>query len=371
MPDATVRTVDDIGLFDLLGVVGREWRLVLGSAVVVGAVAFGASFLLTPQFTAKTTFIPPQGNSGGGLSAALSALGPLASLAGLGGGVGSGGGEMYVALLQSQTLANRMIDRFKLQDLYKARFVFEAREELKNRTRATFSKREGFIELEVDDTDPQRAAQMANQYVDELRRMTAGMALTDAQRRRAFFEKQLNETKGSLINAQNALQASGFNQGALRSEPQAAAEEYARIKAELTTTEVKLHTLRSGLTDQSPEITQLEAAASALRRQLRTLEQKSDPASNQDYVGKYREFKYQETLFEQLAKQFEAARLDESQDGTAIQVVDPALVPEWKSKPKRAAIGLAATLIAAVVMSAFLIGRYVRRLSKAMPPAPS
>lgn len=354
---------DELSLLDLLKVLTSHWKLLLASSFAVGVAAFCLTLLMPPQFTARTTFIPPQ-SSGAGLSAALSTLGPLAGLAGVGTTGAKGSGEMYVGLLQSEAIQDRIIDRFKLKELYKAEFQFETRDRLKSRSRIQFQKRDGFITIEVTDSDPQRAAQIANQYVEELRLMTAKMSLTDAQRRLAFFEEQTKLTKDRLTDAQNALQASGFNQGALRSEPKAAADEYGRLKAELTAAEIRLDALRSRLANSAPEVAQQTAAISAMRRQLQALEQKSDPRSSQDYVGRYREFKYQEMLFEQLSKQFEAARLEASNDDTSIQVVDEAQVPEWKSSPKRANIAVAAMLITLLLLSVLLIARHLRHLTR-------
>lgn len=360
-------SADDLNLIDLAAMVARRWRLVAGGSLVVGALALGASFLMTPQFTAKTTFIPPQGSGSSMLGAALSSLGPLASLAG-GGGAGRSA-DTFVALLKSRTLGDRLVERHKLKELYDVRFNFEARDALTQRTRIEYSKKDGIVSIEFDDTDPARAARIANDYVAELIAMNGTMTLTDAQRRRAFFEQQLELSRKKLADAQAALQGAGFDQGALKTEPRAAAEEYARVKAELTTNEIRLNALRIRLADTSPEVLGLSATIGGLRGQLKQLEQKSDPALSQDYVGRYREFKYQESLFEQLAKQFEAARLEESREDNTIQVIDAAQVPEWKSKPKRASISVGATLIAALLLSAGVILQQLRRIGR-RPVAP-
>jgi uncharacterized protein involved in exopolysaccharide biosynthesis len=360
-------SVDDVNLVDLLGMVLCRWRWVAGGSLVVGLIALGASFMLPPQFTARTTFIPPQGGSGSMVSTALSSLGPLAGLA-----AGSSTGrsaETYVALLRSRTLGDRLVERHKLKALYDAEFNFEALDALRQRTRIEYSKRDGIVALEFDDVDPTRAALIANDYINELRTMTSTMALSDAQRRRTFFEQQLDQSRIKLATAQAALQGSGFDQSALRTEPRAAAEEYARIKAELTATEVRMTATRNRLAENAPEMKALAASAAALRNQLQQLERQTSPDQSQDYVGRYREFKYQESLFEQLAKQFEAARMEESREDNTLQVIDAAQVPEWKSKPKRASIALAATLIAALLLSVFIIGQELRRLGRRTPAA--
>lgn len=353
-------THGDVSLIDLLMVLLQRWQLLVLVPVLVGAAGLGVSYLIPPQFTATVTFLPPQGGSSS-LSNALNSLGALASLAGGSAGGGKTSADTYVSLLQSRTVADRMIDKFKLQELYKREFRFETREVLRSRSRISLGKKDGLITIEVDDASPDRAAQIANQYVVELKELTSTMALTDAQRRRAFFENQLQLTKARLTAAQQALESSGFNPGALRSEPRAAAEEYGRIKAELTTTEVRLQSLRSRLADGAPELNQLSATAAALRSQLRTLEQRSEPLQNQDYISKYREFKYQETLFEQLGRQFETARLEESLDNTVLQIIDPAQVPEWKSKPKRAFIAASAAVISLLLLCLWIAGRHIWR----------
>jgi uncharacterized protein involved in exopolysaccharide biosynthesis len=198
---------------------------------------------------------------------------------------------------------------------------------------------------------------MANRLVDELRRMTDTIAISDAQQRRKFFEQQLRQTQDKLVQAQQALQASGFTQGALKAEPKSAAEGYARLRAEVTAAEVRLQTLRGSLSDATPEVQQQQNALAALRGQLARLEQTADGQGGPDYVGKYREFKYQETLFDLFAKQYELARVDESREGALIQVVDPATAPEKKSKPKRVIVALTATLLAVLALTGFVLIR--------------
>ena len=140
----------------------------------------------------------------------------------------------------------------------------------------------------------------------ELRRLTSELALTEAQQRRAFFEGELKQTQIKLTEAQQILQSSGFNPGALKAEPKAAAEGYATLKAQATAAEVKLQTMRRSLADSAPELQQQTTLLGALRAQLLKLEGATSGAKNDsDYISRYREYKYQETLFELFSKQFE------------------------------------------------------------------
>ncbi len=326
--------------------------LVLGP-LVAALLALGISHLIPPTFTARTSLMPPQQPQ----SAATAALSQLGALAGLAGGVGGlkSPSDLYVALMQSVRVSDRMIDQFGLMEAYESKYRFEARKSLSAHVRIAIGKKDGLITIEVDDREPERASRMANQYVEELRLLSAELALTEAQQRRAFFEVQLQQVAERLAKAQSELQSSGFNPGALKAEPKAAAEGYAQLRAEVTAAEVRLQTLRRGLTDSAPEVQQQLAQLGALRAQLARLEGRSTPSEGSDYVTQYRDFKYQETLFELLARQLELARLDESREGALIQVIDVAQVPEWKSKPKRAIITLATLLATFVVLVAAVL----------------
>jgi uncharacterized protein involved in exopolysaccharide biosynthesis len=358
---------DGVSLLDLMIPLAERWRLLVFGPIVLALLAYGIAWLLPPTFTARTVFLPPQQQQ----SAAASALANLGALAGLAGG--SMGiktpADQYVALMQTVTIENVLIDRFKLMVVYDARYRESARKELESNTRIAVGKKDGLISVEVDDKDAQRAADIANAYVDELRKLTDRLALTEAQQRRVFFEAQMQQTRDRLTKAQQTLQASGFDVGAIKAEPRAAAEGYARLQAEVTAAEVRLQTIRRSLADSAPEVQQQQAALSALRGQLQKLEAATprDSGPGADYVSKYREFKYQETLFELFSRQYELARLDESREGALIQVVDKAAPAERRSKPRRALIALGALFTSFIALAALVLVRHSWREAAQRP----
>jgi uncharacterized protein involved in exopolysaccharide biosynthesis len=358
-------TEESISLLDLAVPLVEHWKLWILGSLAIGLTALGIAFLMTPVYTARTSFLPPQQQQSG-VASALASLGGLAGLAGAAAAIKSPA-DQYVALMQSVSATDRLIDQFELMQVYKSKYRFEARRSLEQNTRIAVGKKDGLISVEVDDESPQRAAEMSNAYVEELRRMTSVLAVSEAQQRRMFFEKELKEARDQLEKAQQALQASGFNVGALRAEPRAAAESYARLKAEITAAEVRTQVLRGSLADSSPEVQRQLAQLSALRAQLTRLEQASDSNVGPDYLSKYREFKYRETLFELFARQYEIARVDESREGALIQVVDVAVPPEYKSKPKRLFIAVAATLLSLLLLGMFILVRHFWRESAADP----
>jgi uncharacterized protein involved in exopolysaccharide biosynthesis len=354
-----------LSLLDIAIPLLEHWKLWILGSLAVGLAALGIAFLLTPIYTARTSFLPPQ-QQHSGMASALASLGGLAGLAGVAGAIKSPA-DQYVALMQSVSAEDRLIDQFKLMQVYESDYRFEARRELERNTRIAIGKKDGLISVEVDDVSPQRAADLANAYVEELRRLTSVLAVSEAQQRRVFFEKELKDARDQLARAQQELQASGFNVGALRAEPKAAAESYARLKAEITAAEVRTQVLRGSLADSSPEVQRQLAQLSALRAQLARLEQTADANVGPDYLTKYREFKYRETLFELFARQYELARVDESREGALIQVVDTAVPPEYKSKPKRLFIAVAATMLSFLLLGMFILVRHFWRETAADP----
>ncbi len=313
----------------------QHWKSVLAMSLLAGAAGLGLSFAVQPMYTATTTLLPPAQQQGGTASA-LASLGALSGLAGAA-GASRNTPEQYVALMESATVSDRIIEKFGLKKLWEQDYQVDTRKRLAKRVAITARKKDGLIEVDVTDEVPSRAAAIASQYVDELRWITNSIAVTEAQQRRVFFEHLLEQTRDKLAAAQIALESSGYSAGALNVEPKSAAETYAQLRAELTAAQVKLQVLRTGLAESSQEISRQRELVGALTAQVSKLETASRGQSDRsgDYIGRYREFKYQETLFDLFARQYESARVDESREGALVQVVDRATPPERKSSPKR------------------------------------
>ncbi|HRD86408.1 MAG TPA: Wzz/FepE/Etk N-terminal domain-containing protein, partial [Rubrivivax sp.] len=246
-------------------------RLLVAGPLAAGLLALALTYAFKPTYTARTSLLPPQQQNQNAAASALASLGALGNAAGAAATLRTPG-DQYLALLQSTTIADRLISEFKLMEVYDEDNLVDTRRKLDRRVDMSVGKKDGLITIEVDDKDPTRAAAMARRYVDELRRLTSRLALTEAQQRRVFFEAQLAEARDRLTQAQLILQGSGFGAGALRAEPRAAAEAYARVKAEVTATEIRLQVLRRSLADHTPEVQQQLSVLAALRSQLARLE---------------------------------------------------------------------------------------------------
>jgi len=363
---------DEVSLIDLLLLIAENVRLLVFGPLIVGLAALGYAFTITPTFTAITTILPPQQQQST-MAMLASQLGGLASIAGIGGSSSAlkNPADIYVTLIKSRSVADRIVDRFNLMQLYGLRRE-ETRAVLDVVTKVTGDKG-GLIAIEVKDHDPKRAADMANAYVEELAHLTGGLAITEAQQRGAFFEKQLQAVQKNLAKAQLALGEVGVPESLIKSSPGTVLETIARLRALVTAQEIKLSTMHGYLTEQSPEFQLAQRELGSLRAQLVQTE-RSQPAGDtqrNEYLNRFREFKYQETLFELLTKQRESARLDEAREGSIVQVVDAAVPPESRSSPKRALIAVLTTLATGMLLLLLVFVREALRSAQNNPESAS
>jgi tyrosine-protein kinase Etk/Wzc len=365
-----------VDLFDFLLVLSEARRTIAICMLVFIVLGVAISILVKPTFSAVAVILPPQ--QGQSLATMMGQLNALVSLTG--GGI-SGSSQlktpvdMYVGMLESRTIADGLISRFHLQDLYKTRKMEDTRTSLKSNTRFLAGK-DGLIHIIVDDHDPNRASEMANAYVDELYSMNSHLATTEAAQRRVFFDQELAEEKSALAIAENDLKQTAERTGVIQLGGQAESiiRSLAVLRAEIASREVQINSLRMFATDQNPVAIRAQEEINSLRNQLAKLEKDPRnpelvstfgipagrvPAVALEYARKLREVKYHETLFELLAKQYEAARIDEAKAAPIIQVVDRAVPPDKKSGPHRALIILGCAFIG------FCIGYLLAAITRA------
>lgn len=338
---------EGIDILELLIVLAKHKKAIVGTTLVCAALAASISMALPNIYTASTKVLPPQ-QSQSSATAILGQLGALGGLAGNSLGI-KNPSDVYVGMLSSRTIGDRLIKRFELDKVYETRLHSDTLKVLAGVSTFAAGK-EGLINIEVDDKDPKRAAAIANAYVDELRKLMSTLAVTDAAQRRAFFERQLLDAKRKLADSEVELKKTQEKTGLIRPEGQsevliAAA---ANLRAEIAGKEVQLGAMRTFATVNNPEYVRLQQEISGLRAQLNKSETGMNlgrgdisvstsrmPEVGLEYVRKLRDVKYNEAIFEVMSKQFEIAKLDEAKDSGTLQVLDDAVEPDRKSKPKR------------------------------------
>lgn len=362
-----------VGLIDVLTWLGQGKRVIASCTAISIAVAAIIAFLLPPVFTARTSLLPPGSQQQSGAAASLAALG---SLGGLAGGLGvKTPDELYVALLRSDSVARALAERFSLMARYKSKNFEILRRDLARYIRVTSDKKTGLISIEVDDEEPKFAADLANAHATEVTKLMARLAVSEAQQRRAFFELQLKETKENLVKAETNLRRFQEKSGMVVLEKQAEAlvGGVAQLRSMIAEREVRLRVLRTGATEQNPDVIRLNSELAALRAEQTRMESSSGgkaersgptdmavgrlPEAAVEYVRARRELKLQETLLEAMVKQFELAKLDEAKEGPLLQQVDFALPPDAKSRPSRGLIIITMALLGLFVGSGWVVFR--------------
>jgi tyrosine-protein kinase Etk/Wzc len=366
-PDIGPEIGPEIDAFDLLVAVAKHKKPIAWASVAAGLLVLLLSLLLPNMYTATTRILPPQ-QTQSMASAMLGQLGPLASLAGHDLGL-KNPNDIYIAMLESRIAGDAMIQRFDLLRRYRCRSMDKTREELAKRT-AVINGKDSIISVSYEDEDPRRAADISNAYVEELSKISATLAITEAGQRRLFYENQLRLAKEQLSGAEAALRATQETTGLIEPVAQAKAmiESVAGLRAQIAVKEVQLRAMSAFATDANPDYVLTRREIAGLRGQLSQLERDTGaqpkgnlqiatekvPEAGMEYLRRYRDVKYHETIFELVAKQYEMAKMDEARDIAVIQVLDPAIPPGKKSGPQRLSMvlmGIFGTVLTAMLVA--------------------
>lgn len=354
---------DEISLLDLLIILASRKWLIFKITVVFGVIALLISLVLPKRYTAVATVLPPQQNSS--LASTLASqfgggLGAMAMLAGGGQSLLKDPNDMYVAMFKSQTVEDGVIQQFGLMKEYKKKYLSDARKRFEHNFTVEGDKKDGLLHVSVEDKDPRRAADLANGWIGQFRKLSESLAITEASQRRVFFEGQMQQAKDNLANAEEALKKTEQTTGIIQVDAQANAliQSAAMLRAQIVAKQVQLEALRSYATSQNSNVVELQQELDSLQAQLAKLGGSGDvsaaglivpkgrvPEAGLEYLRKLRDVKYYETIFDIMARQYELAKVDEAKEGAVIQVVDPALTPDRKSFPHRGLITIIAMFV--------------------------
>jgi tyrosine-protein kinase Etk/Wzc len=330
---------------------------VTGVSTLIGVIV---SYALPVQYKAITTVMPPKQTQSTTAFLNSQMGGSMAEMAG--GGLLKDPNAIYLGLLKSRPVADALINTFGLAAVYHANDMTAARKVLAANT-SIKSEPSTLISISVMDRNKTRAADIANAYVDQLRSLTKNISVTEATRRRLFFEKELQVQNKSLGDAENAFQQVQLNKGLVHLDAQTSSliGSLGALRSQIATKEIDLEVSKSYSTERNPEIEMAERKLAAMKEEADQLEQHSGPTAYSSmglkdvpiaetaYVHAARELQYQQSLFDMLLRQYEAAKLDEAKEAANIQVVELAIPPDRKSAPQRAEIVLLFMVLGAAV----------------------
>jgi capsule polysaccharide export protein KpsE/RkpR len=273
------------------------------------------------------------------------------------------------------------VDRFNLKHVYRDRLDVAAREDLADRTAISEDRKSGIITITVADHSPQRAAMMAQAYVEELDRLVAQLSTSSAHREKVFLEERLKSVKADLDDA-----AERFGQFAskntaidIQAQGKAMVDAAAELQGQMIAAQAEMQGLKQIYTDNNVRVRELQARIAELQKQLdklggqsgaptRDLSRADDPSYPTirqlpllgiTYADLYRRTKIEETVYEVLTQQYELAKVQEVRETPSVKVLDAAIIPEKKSYPPRLFImvaGLGLSFACGVVW--VLLGRY-------------
>ena len=385
---------DEVTLFDYWQVISkRKWGIIALCAVMTMGTLV-VSFLLPKIYESTATLLPQlESNNGVGLGA-LFASG-AASSAAQSLGISLPGSpatptDVFTAMLKSRIMADDIIRRFNLMEHYETKTMHDARGSLEGATRIVVTK-EKVIKVAVEDRDPQLASDIANFYVSNLDRLNQTLSVSKARENRKFIEQRVAETQTALVKVEDALKEFQTQNRTVAIEAQSKAmiEATAMIQAQIMAQEVQLQVMGSYLSSNNPEIARVQSSISELRKQLQIMETgksgkerlpgdrlrpaiTSVPTLALEYGRLARDLKVQETLYALLISQYEQAKLTEARDTPTVQVLDPAIPAERKSRPKILLNVLIAGILSLFVglFWAFVRGAMDRRKAEFSPLPP-
>lgn len=359
----------------------RQLLRVAACSLVASAIV---ALLIPARYQSITRLMPPDGQSGMG-------LGLLAAMAGrnapgiAGGAIGGiagdllgvkSSGSLFIGIANSQTVQDALIDRFQLKKVYHDSKIEDARKDLAQHTDISEDRKSGIIAIGVTDHDPQRAAAMAETYVDELDRLVAQVSTSSARRERIFLEGRLQKVKSDLDTAAKKFSDFASKNTAIDipAQGKAMVEAAATLQGEMIAAQAQLSGLQQIYTNNNVRVRAAEARVNELKKKLNEIGgagSESDlqnenslypsirklPLLGVTYADLYRQTKIQETVFELLTEQYELAKVQEAKEIPTVKVLDPAVVPTKKSFPPRTLIVVLGTMLGIAMAMTWIVGR--------------
>ena len=372
-------------------------RVSLAKVAAVGLlVGVLIAFAIPKEYRSSVQLMPPDNQSNAGMLFAA-----LAAKAGGGGGNGLGAiagdllgiknsGALFIGILRSRTVADRLVQRFDLKKAYRTRLEEDARRELMENTVLSEDRKSGIVTIAVSDRDPKRVAAIAQAYVDELDRLVAELSTSAAHRERVFLEERLKEVKQELDVAARDLSQFSSKTAAIdiKEQGRAMVEAAAVLQGQLIAAESELKGLEEIYTASNVRVRSVQARVTELQRQMDKLGGSSTAANNQPdatgdsrypsirqlpllgvtYFDLYRRNKILEVVYETLTQQYELSKVEEAKEIPSVKVLDAAIVPETKSFPPRF---LLAALCGLLALAGAILWTFARlRWERADPADP-
>ena len=379
--DARYEEEEEIDLFEVAQNLWKRRGFIFLITFIFGAIATTYAFLAPFIYRAECRILPPGAGTGsGGLSSMLGGLGGLASMAGLPTKATSGG--LVIGILKGDTVVDAIIDKFNLMEEYEIERRLDARKAVLKTLETDEDATSGIVSVAYLDKDPQKAADIANEFVNQLQIKLREMSFIDAQEKRTFFENQLMQAQQELSDAENAMMKYQQNSGvlALGSQTAALLGSIASLRGQIAAKNVEISSLSSYARKDNPRLKLANSQLEAMTRELHRLEEEQRkteqrqgkvfsgdilsslgnvPELSVEYMRYERAMRFANAKYERMLSQYETAKLSEASDLSTVQIVDPATPPDWKYKPKRAQIMIMGTFLGFFLSCGWVFVKYM------------
>ena len=380
----------EVYVLDYLIILAKYSRMIIFASAAVTVLTYFNLFCASNTYSARARMMPPQQNltmSGQILEGMRGGGSPGVAGSGQGGGLGSmaanmlgltSPGGMYVTMMKSDTVLDRIISRFQLAKLFGTRYIEDTRAVLIGKSKITANKTDSIINIEVTSSNRKQAAELANAFIEELDRLLQGLALQEAKGRLAFLEKERLQASQKLSKAEDSVRRFSEQNSVLQIDTQTrgAIEYIARLRAEIDAKEVSIQVLRQQATPMNYDVVRMETEVKGLREKLRAAEAQREncvsdvclptnkaPSLGLEYLRLFREAKFQEGLYQLYTKLVAIAHTDMVRQVAVVQVLAPATPPERRSN-KRLIPSIIAGILSFFMMSFVAFGlEYIQNMN--------
>ncbi len=352
----------ELTLLDIFTLLWRRKGLIFLLAFIFGAAATFYAFTTPFIYRGESSVLPP-GSRGGGL---MAQLGGFADFMGLGGA--SSSGQMLIGVLKSNSVVDAIIQKFNLEEYYEEEIRIQLRKMVLDNLEAAEDKESGLVTIAFLDEDPKKAADIANEFVDQLQAKMRDISYKDALERREFFEEQLKQAQQQLNDAEQAMMKYQQNSGVLSLGSQTASllGSIASLRNQIAAKNVEISSLASYAREDNPRLKLARSQLEAMTKELRRLEEEQKrterrqgrvisgdllsslgnvPELSVEYMRYERDLRFANVKYDTMLRQYENAKLSEASDFSTVQIIDRATPPDWKYKPRRAMIMIVGTML--------------------------
>ncbi len=341
---------------DHLAVLVRWRRTILVTCLTVSVATAGVSLIMTPVYRTSAVLFPPSESQGTlGISAILEKL-PVGML-----GMGESGvsATEFVPVLKSQRVAEAIIRRFNLQEAYQVDTREELLQMVDDRLEVELS-REQFLTVSYEAETPERAAEIANAFVEELDLALRHRREQQARDLRRYLEKRLAQAERSVIEAEQAYNAFQKEHSAIDVESQTKAQIDAYsslITSTLGEMIIRREIAALQMNPDNSRVRQLdieiEGAKEALDGILGGVRPDSSVRAARDLpdimlpmdripdlglqaLRHMREMEIRNLIYQFVLQEYEKSSFEEKKETSVVVVLDPAVPPDFRSRPRRA-----------------------------------